>query len=208
MLKHLIEKGYINVNKMLLENYPQLGLNEKELVVLLKLFEMLKNTQAYVSVANLAKKTSMNQNECSEICDGLFNRGLLGIDLEYTKQGKARETFNLDEFIKYLESFFNSEITQEEIADNEDKIREITSLVEETFKRSLTPLELQIIVEWQKNGENIQKIRQALAMSVKAAKMSLKYVDSCLIALNNTVEEKALDEKQSKLLDDFYRNIR
>ena len=44
MLKYLIQKGYVNVNKLLLENYHNFGLSELEFVVLLKLFEMLKNT--------------------------------------------------------------------------------------------------------------------------------------------------------------------
>ena len=41
MLKHLIQKGYVNVNKLLLENYHHFGLNELEFVVLLKLFEII-----------------------------------------------------------------------------------------------------------------------------------------------------------------------
>ena len=37
MLKYLIQKGYVNVNKLLLENYHNFGLSELEFVVLLKL---------------------------------------------------------------------------------------------------------------------------------------------------------------------------
>ena len=49
MLKYLIQKGYVNVNKLLLENYHNFGLSELEFVVLLKLFEMLKNNQVTIS---------------------------------------------------------------------------------------------------------------------------------------------------------------
>ena len=60
MLKHLIQKGYVNVNKLLLENYHHFGLSEAEFVVLLKLFEMLKNNQVTISVTQLSKKMSMS----------------------------------------------------------------------------------------------------------------------------------------------------
>ena len=96
MLKYLIQKGYVNVSKMLLENYPALGLSEQELIIILKLFEMLKNNQVMISVNALSKKTSMSFNECSNVLNGLFNRGLISINLEYNKQGKAKESFNLD----------------------------------------------------------------------------------------------------------------
>ena len=60
MLKFMIQKGYVNVNKLLLENYHHFGLSEAEFVVLLKLFEMLKNNQVTISVTQLSKKMSMS----------------------------------------------------------------------------------------------------------------------------------------------------
>lgn len=209
MLKYLIQKGYVNVNKLLLENYSNFGLSELELVVLLKLFEMLKNNQVTISVTSLAKKMSLTPTECSNVLNGLFNRGLVTIDLESTKQGKTKESFNLDECIKFIENYFSNEMKNKMIAENETILTEITSLVEQTFKRSLTPLELQIIVDWVQNGETALNIQKALAMAISSGKTSLKYVDSCLAAINkDTSDEVILDEEKSKLLNDFYRKIR
>ena len=190
MLKYLIQKGYVNVNKLFLENYPNFGLNELELVVLLKLFEMLKNNQVTISVAQLAKKTSLSTAECSNVLDRLLNRGFVTIDLENTKQGKTKESFNLDECIKFIESFFLNEMKSKMLHDNEANLSEITALVEQTFKRSLTPLELQIIVEWGQSGETPQNIKKALAMAISSGKTSLKYVDTCLVAIKNKAPTK------------------
>ena len=210
MLKHLIQKGYVNVNKLLLENYHHFGLSEVEFVVLLKLFEMLKNNQVTISVTQLSKKMSMSVNECSNVLNGLFNRGLLTIDLETNKQGKTKESFNLDECIKFIETYFLNEIKSEELSENEDNIKEVISLLEETFKRSLTPAELQMVVEWIKRGESIQNIKQALALAVGASKLNIKYIDSCLAAINSkqTQDNVVLDEAQSKILNDFYRKLK
>ena len=125
MLKYLIQKGYVNVNKLLLENYHNFGLSELEFVVLLKLFEMLKNNQATISVTTLAKRMSMSLTECSNVLNGLFNRGLVSLDLETTKQGKTKESFNLNECIKFIEDYFYNEMRSKEAEENQDEIKEI-----------------------------------------------------------------------------------
>lgn len=208
MLKYLIKKGYVNVPKLLIENYPQLGLNEQELVVLLKLFEMLKNNQASISVNTLAKKTSMNTNDISGILNELFNRGIVTINLEYTKQGKTKEYFNLDECINLISSYFEKEMQDLMIMQNESSLKQITGMVEETFHRPVTPSELQMILEWCNNGENLSTIKKALAIATTNNKLNLKYVDACLIKLNQKEDEDELDESKSKLLSDFYRKIK
>ena len=209
MFKYLIQKGYVNVNKLLLENYHNFGLNELEFVILLKLFEMLKNNQVTISVATLAKKTSLTVSECSNVLNGLFDRGLVSIDLECTKQGKTKEAFNLDECIRYIESYFINEMKMKEANENENEIKKIVSLVEETFRRPLTPIELQVVVDWSSNGESLVDIQKALALAVSSNKLNLKYVDSCLAAIKQKGnDEVLLDEGKSKLLNDFYRKIK
>ena len=210
MLKHLIQKGYVNVNKLLLENYHHFGLNELEFVVLLKLFEMLKNNQVTISVSQLSKKTSMSLNECSNVLNGLFNRGLVTIDLEVTKQGKTKESFNLDECIKFFENYFLNEMKSKEIDDNQDEIKQVIDLLEESFKRQLTPVELQMAVEWISKGESYQNIKQALALALSAGKLNIRYIDSCLAAIKSKENgaEVVLDEAQSKILNDFYRKFK
>ena len=78
-------------------------------------------------------------------------------------------------------------------------------MVEETFKRSLTPLELEIILDWSANGENPISVQQALAMATSANKLNIKYIDSCLAAIkkDSSEDEVVLNEAQTKLLNDF-----
>ena len=210
MLKYLIQKGYVNVNKLLLENYHNFGLSELEFVVLLKLFEMLKNNQATISVTTLAKRMSMSLTECSNVLNGLFNRGLVSLDLETTKQGKTKESFNLNDCIKFIEDYFYNEMRSREAEENQDEIKEIINLLEETFKRQLTPLELQVVVDWSQKGEKKEDIKKALALAVGANKLNIKYIDSCLAAIkkDSSEDEVVLNEAQTKLLNDFYRKIR
>ena len=177
---------------------------------MIKLFEMLKHNQVTISVSTLAKKTSMSLNECSNVLNGLLNRGLVTLDLETTKQGKTKESFNLNECIKFIETHFINEMKINEVDDNQDAIKQIITLMEETYKRPLTPLELQIVVDWSQKGESYQNIKQAVALALGANKLNIKYIDSCLVAIKdkNQQSEDVLDEAQSKILNDFYRKIR
>ena len=209
MLKFLIQKGYVNVNKLLLENYHNFGLNEQEVVVLLKLFEMLKNNQVTISASGLAKKTSMSLNDCSNVLNGLFNRGLVTLDLETTKQGKTKESFNLNECMNYIQNYFINEMKSLEVKDNETEIKQIIELLEETLKRPLTPLELQYAVEWHGREEDLNAIKKALALATTANKLNIKYIDSCLAAIKEKDNlDVVLDEAKSKILNDFYRKIK
>ena len=103
-----------------------------------------------------------------------------------------------------------NEIKSEELTNSQDEIQEVISLLEESFKRQLTPNELQMVVEWIQKGESIQNIKQALALAVGASKMNIKYIDSCLAAIKskNASNEVVLDEAQSKILNDFYRKLK
>ena len=82
--------------------------------------------------------------------------------------------------------------------------------MEKTLKRQLTPLELQVVVEWSQKGETKEDIQKALALAVGAGKLNIKYIDSYLAAIKrkDTNEDVVLDEAQSKILNDFYRKIK
>ena len=152
----------------------------------------------------------MSVNECSNVLNGLFNRGLVSLDLETTKQGKTKESFNLDECIKYIENFFYNEMKNKEINDNQDEIKQIIEMLEDTFKRQLTPLELQVVVEWSQSGETVDSVKKAVALAVGAKILNIKYIDSCLRAIKSkqSEDEVVLSDEQSKILNDFYRKLK
>ena len=90
---------------------------------------------------------------------------------------------------------------------NETLVKQMISLVEETFKRSLSPFELEMISEWAKEGESVDRVRRALAIATKDNKLNIKYVDGCLARLDPNSDSR-LDDNKSKLLADFYRNLK
>ena len=207
MLKYLISKGYVNVPKIILSIYPKLNMTEEEVVVVLKLFEMLKNNQLSISVSELSKKMSMDQNALSNILASLYNKDLLSLNINYTKDGKTKEMFNLDNLISKLNELFTEDIKASSIKENESLAKQLIGLVEDAFKKSLSSFELEMILEWAKEGETVDRVRRALALATSENKLNIKYVDGCLARLDDK-ETYNLDDNKSKLLADFYRNIK
>ena len=207
MLKHLIQNGYVNVQKMLLNNYTRLNLNETEVVIVLKLFEMLKNNQISITVSQLAKKTAMSHEDLSNVLSSLYDKNLLSISVIYTNQGKSKETFNLDNLINEMELLMKSDMDDQVLSQNENTLKQAVSLVEDAYKRNLSTLELEMIREWISSGETLDKIRKALAVSVKRNKLNIKYTDRVL-ANQDDDEDVHIDEENSKLMAEFYRNIK
>lgn len=208
MLKYLIKNGYVNVNKFMLENYPKFELNEVDVVIVLKLFEMLKLNQLSISVSQLAKKTSLSNDQCANALSGLFNRGLITINLEYNKNGKAKEAFNLDEMIDYIEKFINEENKKNQLQKNENAIKKMISICEDTFSRELNATELDFVINWTNENYDIEKVKKALDIASQKNIQNIKYVDQILLRLNQVDSQVDVGEKQTQLLDDFFRNIK
>lgn len=205
MLKYLIQKGYVNVSKMLLNIYPSLDIKEDELVIILKLFEMLKNNQISISVGQLVKKTNMNHEELSNTLSSLFDKGLLTINVNYVN-GKAKETFSLDALIQKIEENFKIEMQSLEQVNNENLAKQIVSFVEDIFKRNLSNLEIELVIDWSNNNISLEKIQRALSVAVKNNKKNLKYVDMVLNKLDD--EAPTINEEESRLFAEFYRKIK
>ena len=205
MLKYLIQKGYVNVSKMLLNIYPSLDIKEDELVIILKLFEMLKNNQISISVGQLVKKTNMNHEELSNTLSSLFDKGLLTINVNYVN-GKAKETFSLDALIQKIEENFKIEMHSLEQVNNENLAKQIVSFVEDIFKRNLSNLEIELVIDWSNNNISLEKIQRALSVAVKNNKKNLKYVDMVLNKLDD--EDPTINEEESRLFAEFYRKIK
>ena len=149
----------------------------------------------------------MDQNALSNILASLYNKDLLSLNINYTKDGKTKEMFNLDNLIMKFNELFEEEIKETSLKENETLAKQMISLVEDTFKKSLSNFELEMIIEWAKEGETIEHLRRALAMATSENKLNIKYVDGCLARLDDK-ETYVLDDNKSKLLADFYRNIK
>lgn len=206
MFGYMMKLGYVDMNKLILERYSKLNLTSEETLLLLSLIELYKNNNTTLSVNSLAKKVNVTTDVCSNSLNGLLNKGLVTLNIEYTKSGKAKEVFNLDDLIITLEKMFLEEIKNDKISKSENLIKEMIELIEASFNKTLTPYELEIILTWVEAGETINTIKKALDIALSKNNTNLKYLDK--IVLNSKKQDDNVDEEQSKVLDDIFRNLR
>lgn len=206
MFGYMMKLGYVDMNKLILERYSKLNLTSEETLLLLSLIELYKNNNTTLSVNSLAKKVNVTTDVCSNSLNGLLNKGLVTLNIEYTKSGKAKEVFNLDDLIITLEKMFLEEIKNDKISKSENLIKEMIELIEASFNKTLTPYELEIILTWVEAGETINTIKKALDIALSKNNTNLKYLDK--IVLNSKKQDETVDEEQSKVLDDIFRNLR
>src|SRR5699024_6752491 len=69
------------IHKELLEHYNELGINERELVILIKLIHASEMTNKQPSIESLQKGTSLDSREITAIIQNLIQRDLLELNV-------------------------------------------------------------------------------------------------------------------------------
>ncbi|MCI8336880.1 MAG: DnaD domain protein [Peptococcaceae bacterium] len=176
----------VAVPKMLLTYYPQLGINEQELVVLLKVYAADRNQGLVFSafgeermvIPGLVKKkfVVIQKREQQEyLClswQVLFERLL---ELWVYQQSVGEETAALHR-TAYAD-------LQDALPADDEKYHfgELYQAFEQEFGRGLSPLETEKIAEWQENlGFRGDMILEALKRAVYRGKYSFAYIDTIL----------------------------
>lgn len=207
MLKELYEKGYINYNDIILDNYKALGISEKDALVLikiLKLYEKKKN----IKTSEIVQLTTLSLEEVQESLNHL-------LDLEYYDiymnliNGKGEEFYNMHPFFMKLERFFS---TTEEASMDKTEIENVINLLEQKLCRNVTPMEMHAINSWifddKYSPESIGRAINNLALE---GKLTFKNIERKLLNESKTYYPINSDDKLSaednKAIDEFLSNI-
>lgn len=204
MIKYLVKKGYVDFNKIILENYSKFNVTEQEVFVLITLVELYKLNKNTFSTSSIAKRTNLSNDICSTCLNSILNKGLISIKIEYSNN-KAKEVFSLDELFNVISKTFNDEIKLEKIQQSEGSIEEIITLVENTLNKSLSPYELEIILEWSNSNIPLNIITKAIDIALSKNISNIRYIDKIILSSNNN---EIVNEDESKVLDDIFRNLK
>ncbi|MUV39801.1 DNA replication protein DnaD [Lentibacillus sp. JNUCC-1] len=163
----------IPIPGQLLASYTRLGLDEKELIVILQLYRFLYNEIAFPTPGNLAEHVNFDVEECSAILRKLVQRNLLDINETKNEYGQLSETFSLNPLWKKLYE------PQEKDTDQHEGTLFI--LFEQEFGRPLSPFEIETVNIWlDEDHMKPALIKAALRESVLMGKLNFKYIDRIL----------------------------
>ena len=203
----MIEEGYLNLHKLLLKEYVRLGINEKEVIVLSQLATMLEKKKHTLSLKSIARMTHLSSNEVGELLEQLIVNQFVSTELELKNDGKEREIFSLNPLFDKIIQLFKEDLKVENEKQSDNEIKAIITNLEDVFRKSLKPYDLQMIQQWFIDGYNKKEIDQALEVAINHNKLNLNYLDRILRTTDETYDDDLDDEKRD-LINKLIRGVK
>lgn len=184
-------KNNICIPKILLSNYKDLKINEKELIVLIY---MLNDNSNLFNPGKISEELNLKLPEVLEIIEKLNNADLITINTE-KNNGVLEEIVDLSNFYKKLAYLIVNKEKVESV--NEDKQTNIYDDFEREFGRTLSPIEYELISGWLENEFSEEIILCALKEAVFNGVSNLRYIDKILYEW----KKKGINTKEAVLKD-------
>ena len=194
----LIKNQMIDFDKLILDKYFCLDLDEVDTIILIKINELVKYKKV-LDASMVAKKMSIDVNTISKRIVGLVERGYVSIDI--TDKG---EVVNLDGIYNRLATLLD---VDDENSDSESKtivVKKVVDLFTSAFAKTPSPMDIQMINHWVIDDDySYDQIKEAIETCAMKKKMGSRFVDSYLIDLVRKEETKIDSELQEKFNNVF-----
>ncbi len=171
------------VNKILFDHYSELGLDESELVILIKLMQHHSDSRPLPDITQLIEGTTLSGKSINMIMEQLIGKSFIEIYHE-TVEGGTREVLSVAPAYRKLEAFLSPD---GQGVEDEHQIQELFSFVENLYGRALSPAEFGRMNSWlSDSGYSVDMIKESVNLAYKNQITSLQYVERILNNLNRT----------------------
>lgn len=198
----LIKDQIITFDKLILDKYSLIGLNETEVIILLKLNESLKNGKKVLLIKDIIPNTSLDELTLSKIFVDLVNRGYINIELSDID---ASESYNLDGTYQRLSEVFEGVSPNKVVLSA--NVSKAVQLLELKLGKQLSPLDFEIIQKWFADYQyRFEEFEEAVYQSEKNKKVNVKYIDRILYnkRQSKTSDDSAVNKEIKSIFDRCY----
>ncbi|MDO8064074.1 DnaD domain protein [Candidatus Phytoplasma bonamiae] len=201
MLKQIYEEGYLDIEKLLINQYLKLNLLIKEVKMLLLLFQKYKNP--ILSTEKLVQQTNLSLSEIDTILSTLIKKNFLCL---YQKEinNQVQEMFDLNKTFHQIENLYKQTKLTNLKHQNTSNISNTISNIEKMKGDVLNSQELEIIKKWYIEFNYPQdKIIKAIQQAHVNKKKSIFYINSLLNYQNkqNISQDKNIEKTLHKIFD-------
>lgn len=190
-LLELLKTNDLVIPSVLLMNYKELKLTEKELIFMA--FLMSNEEEIVFDPVSFSSKLGFETNEIMEIFSNLSSKKYVDIVVK-KENDKMREYITLEAFYEKLVLLL-IETTEEK---EEEQELEIYSIIENEFGRPLSSIELETISGWVNSNIEESLIKEALKEAVLNGIHNLKYIDKILYEWAKKGYKKGSDVKKKR----------
>lgn len=171
-LNNLIQEGNIVIPLYLFKLYKKFNLTLEEFIFLMYLYN--KDFQIF-DPEKISDDLNIPLEEVLSNVSILTDKGILSLDVNKSNRGILEETVNLENFFQKISLSLIDELNeQDKIDDN------IFMIIEREFNRKLTPMENEVIKEWQDNNYSDSLIKEAIKEASLNGVSNLRYIDKIL----------------------------
>ncbi|WP_020008321.1 DnaD domain-containing protein [Salinicoccus albus] len=193
MIENYLHYINIPVNKILIDRYSELGIDEQSLVVIIRLIDMNTASKSLPDFKTLSEGTTMKENDISGIIQKLMENGLIEVQT-VKEEGKYVEHYTLAPLYNKLEKLFGEREANQK---NTAAIKELFEYVEGLYGRVISPNEFQRINSWlEDSNHSPEAIKEAVDIAYQNQVTSLQYVERIL---NSTDNKKDNTQKRSSM---------
>lgn len=200
---NLIKDDIISFDKLMIEKYHLLGLDETDAIVLIRLNDLLKRGERSLSLEKIAPTMKIKTEELGMRIVDLVTKGFITLELSSVD---AKEVFSLDETYRRL--VFLLEAEDENLKDEavKRKIKATVSLLERELKKTLSPLELEMVNRWYLEGKySDEDIEAAILKALKYKNRGVAFIDRSLAASKKEAEKEPLPEGENIM--DLFKKV-
>ena len=167
----ILKETPLTIPKVIFKYYKKLNITEEELLVLICLIN--KGKKSVYNPNIFSTELDMDKYKAMQILNDLTEKNIISIKLETNNIGKKEEYIYIDLLYNKIYSLLLDENPNEEIETTKD----IYLKLETELGRTITPLEVELINEWLRDGVTEEIIEEALKEAVYNNVRSFKYID-------------------------------
>lgn len=155
MLNKLFEEGYLNFERIVLDNYKKLNISINDAAILIEFAKSYLKYDGNVYEDKLANKLNLDTNEVSNVIARFLELNILDCNYVINK-GIGQTHYSLNPLFNKLETLLSS---QNKTVDN---TAEIISFLESKLLRSLSSSEMDKVLMWKEDNIGIEEVNKAI----------------------------------------------
>ena len=199
---YLLKDNVIEFDKLILDKYYLLGLNEIDTIILIKLNNLLKYGDRSLSLNEIVPFMSISEDECSKRIVKLVEEGFITLELLNVK---SKETFSLDQTYRRLSLLLLDEDKAKESDEKKELVKNTTLLLEKEMNKILNSIEKEIITKWYYDYQYSQNdIDDAIMEALKRKNCGIQFIARTLYKKNHKQEKLSANSEIEDLFNQVY----
>jgi len=192
-LNNLIKEGNIVIPLYIFKLYKKFPFPLDEFIILMYLY----NKDGIVfDPEKISDDLNLDIMEVMGYVSVLTDKGVINLEVNKNEKGKLEEKINLNSFFEKLSLSLINEFNEEEPV-----TKNIYSIIEQEFNRKLSPLECEVVKEWQDSNYSDELIKEAIKEASINGVSNLRYIDKILFEWDKQGIKVPSDIKKNKEIE-------